>query len=160
VEQDDSITLQKWLYPSLSGGPDTNTATNSDTCLNNFPNSSHFVNQDFTTSVYPFHPTSHEFNPAEIISPTYTSKENKKYQHDCPNGLPHDQQHLYNQVTAQLFARDNSTSGQARPNQRNISSTFNANFQELVKDQVSLRDCKRHICMHKRYQNYAISILW
>ncbi|XP_075298601.1 jhy protein homolog [Opisthocomus hoazin] len=150
VEQDDSITLQKWLYPSLSGGPDTNTATNSDTCLNNFPNSSHFVNQDFTTSVYPFHPTSHEFNPAEIISPTYTSKENKKYQHDCPNGLPHDQQHLYNQVTAQLFARDNSTSGQARPNQRNISSTFNANFQELMKDQVSLRDCKRHICMHKR----------
>ncbi|KAM6190936.1 jhy protein homolog [Sarcoramphus papa] len=159
VEQDNSSTLQKWLYPSPSVGPDTNTAANSDTCLNNFPNSRHFVNQDFTTSTYPFHPTLHKFNPAEVMSPAYTSKENKKYQHDSPNGLPHDQQHLYNHVTMQLFARENSINGQAHPNQRNISCTFNASFQELVKDQVSLQDCKRHIYVDKRYQNYAISSL-
>ncbi|KAK1189841.1 JHY protein, partial [Pygoscelis papua] len=157
VEQNNSSTLQKWLYPSPSVGPGTNTAANSDTCLNNFPNSRHFVNQDFTTSIYPFHPTLHKFNAAEVISPAYISKENKEYRHDSPNGLPQDQQHLYNHVTVQLFARDNSTNGQAHPNQRNISSTFNANFQELVKDQVSLQDCKRHIYADKRYQNYAIS---
>ncbi|KAF1435689.1 hypothetical protein FQV07_0007629, partial [Pygoscelis papua] len=157
VEQNNSSALQKWLYPSPSVGPGTNTAANSDTCLNNFPNSRHFVNQDFTTSIYPFHPTLHKFNAAEVISPAYISKENKEYRHDSPNGLPQDQQHLYNHVTVQLFARDNSTNGQAHPNQRNISSTFNANFQELVKDQVSLQDCKRHIYADKRYQNYAIS---
>lgn len=160
VEQDNSSALQKWLYPSPSVGLGTNTAANSDTCLNNFPNSRHFVNQDFTTSTCPFYPTLHKFNAVEVISPAYTSKENKKYRHDSPNGLPQDQKHLYNHVTVQLFARDNGTNGQAHPNQRNISSTFNANFQELVKDQVSLQDCKRHIYADKRYQNYAISSLW
>ncbi|NXF49805.1 JHY protein, partial [Oceanites oceanicus] len=159
VEQDYSSALQKWLYPSPAVGPDINTATNSDTCLNNFPNSRYSVNQDFTASTYPFHSTLHKLNPAEVISPAYTSKENKKYQRNPPNGIPHDQQHLYNHVTMQLFARDNSTNGQAHPNQRNISSTFNANFQELVKDQVSLQDCKRHIYADKRYQNYAISTI-
>ncbi|KAF1441849.1 hypothetical protein FQV21_0000933, partial [Spheniscus demersus] len=157
VEQDNSSALQKWLYPSPSVGPGTNTAANSDTCLNNFPNSRHFVNQDFTTSTCPFYPTLHKFNAVEVISPAYTSKENKKYRHDSPKGLPQDQKHLYNRVTVQLFARDNGTNGQAHPNQRNISSTFNANFQELVKDQVSLQDCKRHVYADKRYQNYAIS---
>ncbi|KFQ51411.1 Uncharacterized protein C11orf63, partial [Nestor notabilis] len=142
VEQDDSSTLQECLYPSPSLGPDTNTAANSDTCLNNFPHSRHLVNQDFTTSTYPFHPKLHTFNPAEVISPAYTSKENWKHQHKTPNGLSHGQQHLYNHATVQLFARDSTTNGQAHPNQRNISSTFNANFQELVKDQDSLQDCK------------------
>ncbi|XP_030361098.1 jhy protein homolog [Strigops habroptila] len=147
VEQDDSSTLQECLYPSSSVGPDINTAANSDTCLNNFPHSRHLVNQDFTTSTYPFHPKLHTFNPAEVISPAYTSKENWKHQHNTPNGLPHGQQHLYNHATVQLFARDNSTSGQTHPNQRTISSTFNANFQELVKDQDSLQDCN---CVEKR----------
>ncbi|XP_069644187.1 jhy protein homolog isoform X2 [Haliaeetus albicilla] len=149
VEQDSSSTLQKWLYPSPSVGPDTNTAANSDTCLSNVQNSIHFVNQDFTTSTYPFHPTLHKFNPAEVVSPAYTNKENKKYQYDSPNGLPHDQQHLYNHVTVQLFGGDNSTNGQVPPHQRNISSTFNVNFQELVKDQGSLQDSKRHIYADK-----------
>ncbi|NXW28844.1 JHY protein, partial [Phaetusa simplex] len=152
VEQDNSSAQQKRLYRSPSVDPDTNTAANSDTCLNNFPNSRHFVNQDFTTASCPFHPTLHKFNPAEGISPAYTSQENKKYQHDSPNGLPHDQQHLYNCATVQHLARDYSTNGQAHPNQRNISSTFNANFQELMNDQVSLQDCKRRIYTDKRYQ--------
>ncbi|KAM6334630.1 jhy protein homolog [Alca torda] len=155
VEQDNSSAQQKRLCQSPSVDP--NAAANSDTCLNNIPNSRHFVNQDFTTSSYPFHPTLHKFNPAEVTSPAYTSQENKKYQHDSPNGLPHDQQHLYNCATVQLLARDYGTDGQAHPNQRNISSTFNANFQELMNDQVSLQDCKRHIYVDKRYQNYAIT---
>ncbi|XP_009977760.1 PREDICTED: uncharacterized protein C11orf63 homolog, partial [Tauraco erythrolophus] len=117
VEQDNSSTLQKWLYPSPHLGPDTNTAANSDTYLNNFPNSRHF--------------------------------EKKKYEHVSPNGHLHDQQHLYNRATV-LFARDNSTNGQAHPNQRNISSAFNANSQELMKEQVPLQDCKRHIYADKR----------
>ncbi|NXW62510.1 JHY protein, partial [Eurystomus gularis] len=155
VEQDDSSTLQKWMYASPVGSG-TNTAVNSDIFLNNFPNPRHFVNWDFTTSTCPFHPTLHILNPAEVISPVSINKENRKYQHDCPHGLPHDQQHVYNHVTEQLFARGNGTNGQAHPNQGNISSTFNASFQELVKDQVSLQDCKRHTYADKRYQNYAI----
>ncbi|XP_040472217.1 jhy protein homolog [Falco naumanni] len=150
VEQDNSGALQKRLYPSHSVDPDTNAAANSNTCLNNFPNSRHTVNQDFTTSTYPSHPTLHKFNPAEVITPAYTSKESKKYQRNSPNGLPHDRQHLYNHVSVQLFARDNNTNGQAHPHQRNISSTFHANFQELVKDRASLQDCKRHIYVDKR----------
>ncbi|XP_069644189.1 jhy protein homolog isoform X4 [Haliaeetus albicilla] len=49
-----------------------------------------------------------------------------------------------------LFGGDNSTNGQVPPHQRNISSTFNVNFQELVKDQGSLQDSKRHIYADKR----------
>ncbi|XP_064326962.1 jhy protein homolog [Phalacrocorax carbo] len=154
VEQGNSSALQKWLYPSPSLGPDTNTEANSDTCLNNFPNSRHFVNQDFTTSTYPFHPTSHRFNPAEAVSPAHTSKKNKKYQDDSLNGLPHDQQHLYN--TVKLFARGNGTNGQAHPNQRNISCIFNAIFQDLVKDQVSLQDCERHMYADKRSSQSSV----
>ncbi|NXK45365.1 JHY protein, partial [Chauna torquata] len=125
AEQDNSSALQRWLCPSPSVGPGTNTAANSDNCLINFP--------------------------------SYTNKENKKYQRDPPNGLPHDQQHLYNHATVQFFPRDDSTNGQAHPNQRNISSTFNANFQELVEDQASLQDCKRYIYAEKSYQNYAVT---
>ncbi|NXT48425.1 JHY protein, partial [Pluvianellus socialis] len=172
AERDNSSALQKWLYPSPSVDPDANTAANSDTCLNNFPNTRYFVNQDFTTSIYPFHPTLYKFNPAEVIPPVHTRKESKKYQHNSPNGLLHHQQHLYSHATAQLFARDDTTSGQAHPNQRNISSAFNANFQELVKDQIfqdssqwpvrpkPQQNCKRGIYSDKRYQNYVISNLW
>ncbi|NWY60606.1 JHY protein, partial [Chionis minor] len=166
AERDNSSALQKGLYPSPSVDPDANTAANSDTCLNNFPNSRYFVNQDFTTSIYPFHPTLYKFNPAEVIPPVHTRKESKKYQHNSPNGLPRHQQDLYNHATAQLFARDDSTSGQARPNQRNISSAFNASFQELVKDQIfqdpsqwpvqpkPQQNCKRGIYADKSYLLY------
>ncbi|XP_010153338.1 PREDICTED: uncharacterized protein C11orf63 homolog [Eurypyga helias] len=158
VEQDNSRALEKRLYANPSVGPDTN-AANSDTCLNNFPNSRHFVNQDFTTFADAFDPTLHTCNPAEVVPPVYISKENKIYQHDSPNGLPRDPQHLNNDVTVQLFARDNSTNGQAHPDQRNISSAFNAKFQEPVKDEVSLQSCKRHMYVDKRYQNNAICSL-
>ncbi|KAI6073172.1 hypothetical protein LUU34_00572800 [Aix galericulata] len=159
AEQDNSSAPQKWLCPSLSVGPDANTAANSKNCLINFPNQRHSVNQDFTTPTYPIHPTLHKFNPAEVMSPAYTSKETKKYQHQPPNGHPHDQQHLYKHDTAQFFPRDGSTGGQAYPNQRNISSTLNANFQELVKHHVSLQDCKKHNYAQKSYHNYAVSSL-
>ncbi|XP_010721952.1 jhy protein homolog isoform X2 [Meleagris gallopavo] len=118
VEQVNSNALQKCPNPSV--GPDTNTAANSDTCLNNFP--------------------------------ACTSKNNKNYQHDRPKGLPHGQQHLYNHATVPFFPRDGSTSAQAHPNLKKSSSTFNANYQEMAKDQVLLQDCKRQI--------YATSSLW
>ncbi|NXG61472.1 JHY protein, partial [Hemiprocne comata] len=155
VERDNSSTLQKQLDSSPSVGLGTDTAANPQTCFHHFPNSRHFVNQDFPAC--PFHPPLHKFNPGETRSPAHTSKKSKKHQHDSPNGLPHHQQHLYNHVPVQLFPRDNSTNGQAHPNQRNISSTFNANLQELLKDQVSLQDCKRHIYMVLEKDS---SILW
>ncbi|XP_031455667.1 jhy protein homolog isoform X1 [Phasianus colchicus] len=84
--------------------------------------------------------------------PACTSKNNKNWQHDRPKGLPHGQQHLYNHATVPFFPRDGSTNGQAHPNQKKSSSTFNANYQEMAKDQVLLQDCKRQI--------YATSSLW
>ncbi|POI30758.1 hypothetical protein CIB84_005489 [Bambusicola thoracicus] len=113
VEQDNSSALRSGLYPNPSVGPDTNTAANSDTCLNNFP--------------------------------ACTRKRNKNCQLDRPNGLPHGQQHLHNHTAAPFSPRVGSTSGQAHPNQKKSSSTFNANHQEMVKDQVLPQDCKRHI---------------
>ncbi|NXD82344.1 JHY protein, partial [Halcyon senegalensis] len=127
VEQDNSSTLREGLCASPSVDPDNNTAEIFNTCLNS------------------------------VISPAYTSKGNKKYQHDSPHGLSHDQQHIYNRVTVQHFAGDNSTDGQAHPNQRSISSTVKANFQESEKDQLSLQDYKGH--NYKRYQHYAISTI-
>lgn len=151
AEKDNSSALWKRPCPSPSVCPGADTAADLDTCLDNFPNSRHFVNGDFTASTYPLHPTLHTFNPVEVIYPAYTSKEIKKYQHDSPNGLPHDQRRLYSPA---------STNGQAHPNQRNISSTFNASFQEKVTNEVPLQDRKRQIYADKRYQNYAISTLW
>ncbi|NWH68499.1 JHY protein, partial [Geococcyx californianus] len=155
VEKYNNSAQQMWLYPSPSVGPDTSGTTNSDPCLNNSLNSRHFINQDVNTSACPFHPILHKYKPVENVSPTHTNKENMKCQHDPPNGLPQDHHRLYNPATAWLFAGDDSIRCQAHPNQRNISSTFNAHFQESVKDQVSLQDCKRHTCVDKRYQNYA-----
>lgn len=146
------------MSPSVC--PDTNTAAHLDTRLNHFQNSRHLVNQDFTTTTHPFHPTSHTFNPVEVIYPAYTSKENKKYRHDSPNGLQRDQRHVYSPSPGHLFARENSTNGQADPNQRNISSTFNGCYQELVKNQVPLQDRKRQVYADKSHQNYAIGSLW
>ncbi|OPJ68121.1 hypothetical protein AV530_013654 [Patagioenas fasciata monilis] len=159
VEPDNSSARWRCLCTSPSVCPDTNTAAHLDTRLNHFPSSRHVVNQDFTTSTHPFHPTLHTFNPVEVIYPAYTSKESKKYRHDSPNGLPRDQRHVHSPSPGQLFARDNSTNGQADPNQRNISSTFNANCQELVKNQVPLQDHKRQIYADKSHQNYAIGSL-
>ncbi|XP_065594375.1 jhy protein homolog [Cyrtonyx montezumae] len=110
-KQDNSSALQEWLCPL---GPDTDTAANSDTCLNNFPNC--------------------------------TRKKSKNSQRDCPNDLQCGQQHLDNHATVPFFPRNDSTSGQAHPNQSNISSTFNANCHKTVKDPMSLQACERHIC--------------
>ncbi|KFP86955.1 Uncharacterized protein C11orf63, partial [Acanthisitta chloris] len=126
VEQDKSRALQECLCPTSAVGPNTHTAAKPNTCLNSFPTSGYFVSQDFIISPYPFHPTCHTCIPAEVPVPAYTSKENKNYQHDALNN----QQHLHSHIPGQHFARDAKTHGQAQPSQRNIPSTFNANFQE------------------------------
>ncbi|XP_029817922.1 jhy protein homolog [Manacus vitellinus] len=147
-EQDKDTALQECLHPNPAADP----AAKSNTGFNNSPNSRHFVNQGFPTSPWPAHPTSQHCSPAD------TSKENKKYQQESPPGIPHSPHH----IPGQHFAR---TSGQANPKQRNISnisnisSAFNASFQEL-KDQIPLQDCKKHVHEDKRYQNYDISSLW
>ncbi|XP_027576821.1 jhy protein homolog [Pipra filicauda] len=133
-EQDKGTALQECLHPNPAAGPDADPAAKSNTGFNNSPNSRHFVNQGFPTPTWPVHPTSQHCSPAD------TSKENKKYLQDSPRGIPHSPHH----IPGQHFA---STSGQANPKQRNISnisSAFNASFQEL-KDQIPLQDCKKHI---------------
>lgn len=87
-----------------------------------------------------------------LINFSACTSKNKNCQHDRPKGLAHGQQHLYNHATVPFFSRDGSASAQAHPNQKKSSSTFNANYQEMAKDQVLLRDCKRQI--------YATSSLW
>ncbi|NWH69582.1 JHY protein, partial [Piaya cayana] len=151
VEQENGHTQQKWLYSSPSVGPDTSRAANRDTFFNNFPNSRLLVNRDLT-SICPFHPTLHKFNPVEDVSPAHTSKENMKCQHDPPNGFPQDQQYLDNHATSRLFAGEERTKGQTHPNQRN-------SFQESMKSQVSRQSCKGHVCVDKRYQNDAVGSL-
>ncbi|XP_071625255.1 jhy protein homolog isoform X2 [Heliangelus exortis] len=139
VEQDNSSKPQKCLCPGCPLYLHTATAPNSNNALSNVPNSRHFVNRDFTTSAVP---------------PAHTSKENKKYQHDPPNGLLDDQENLYwnNHSTVQLSARENSANGQAHPNHRNISSAPDGSFQELVKDPGPLQNSKRHIHVDKSSQ--------
>ncbi|XP_051668197.1 jhy protein homolog isoform X2 [Manacus candei] len=142
-EQDKDTALQECLHPNPAAGPAADPAAKSNTGFNNSPNSRHFVNQGFPTSPWPAHPTSQHCSPAD------SSKENKKYQQESPRGIPHSPHH----IPGQHFAR---TSGQANPKQRNISnisnisSAFNASFQEL-KDQIPLQDCKKHIHEDKSF---------
>ncbi|XP_068028055.1 jhy protein homolog isoform X2 [Anomalospiza imberbis] len=119
--------------PSSSLGP----AEKSQGGLNNFPNSI------LATPAYHFLPIFQNFYPAEVLNPECASKEDKKYQHDSPAGIPH---HFpANAIPGQHFSRNNSNSGQAHPELGNISSDFNAIFQERVKDQAPLPDFKNHI---------------
>ncbi|OXB65758.1 hypothetical protein ASZ78_004434 [Callipepla squamata] len=151
-EQDSSSALQNLLSPP---DPDSDTAANSDTCLNNFPNSKRRASQKRAVSAYPFRSTQHKLNLEEVGSPARTGKKNKNSQRDCPRVLLHGQQHSGNHATVPLFTRNDSTSGQAQPNQNNISSTFNANYGETVKDQVSLQACKGHICARNTLRSPA-----
>lgn len=144
VEQDHSSALQGYLNPSSSLGPDP--AEKPQSGFNNCPNSI------LTTPAYHYLPIFQNFYPAEILNPEDPSKENKKFQHGSPAGIPH--QHPASVVPGQHFAKNNSSSGQAQPELGNISSDFNAIFQErVVKDQAPLQDFKNHIHEDNRYQN-------
>ncbi|KAM7030323.1 jhy protein homolog isoform 2-T2 [Acridotheres tristis] len=83
------------------------------------------------------------FYPAEVLNPEHPSNEKKKFQPGSPSGIPH--QPPANAIPGHHFSRNNSTSGQAHPELGNISSDFNAIFQERVKDQAPLQDFKNHI---------------
>ncbi|XP_077046149.1 jhy protein homolog isoform X2 [Agelaius phoeniceus] len=104
--------------------------------LNDIPNSI------LTTPAY-FLPIFQNFYPPEVLDPECPSQEDKKYQQDSPAGIP--QQFPANAVPGQDFPRKNSSSDQAHPELENISSDFNAIFQERVKDQAPLPDFKNHI---------------
>ncbi|XP_041269863.1 jhy protein homolog [Onychostruthus taczanowskii] len=121
------------LSPSSSLGP----AEKPQSGLNHLPNST------LTMPSYHFLPIFQNFYPPEVLNPEYPSKEDKKYQHDSPAGIPH--QFPANAIPGQHFSRNNSSSGQAHPELENISSDFDAIFQERVKDQALLPDFKNHI---------------
>ncbi|XP_071305721.1 jhy protein homolog isoform X2 [Agelaius tricolor] len=104
--------------------------------LNDIPNSI------LTTPAY-FLPIFQNFYPPEVLDPECPSQEDKKYQQDSPAGIP--QQFPANAIPGQDFPRKNSSSDQAHPELENISSDFNAIFQERVKDQAPLPDFKNHI---------------
>uniref|UniRef100_A0A8C3NX33 Uncharacterized protein n=1 Tax=Cyanoderma ruficeps TaxID=181631 RepID=A0A8C3NX33_9PASS len=136
VEQGHSSALQGCLNPRSSLGPDP--AEKSQSGFSNFPNSV------LTASTCHFLPIFQNFYPAEVLNPENPSKESKKYQHDSPVGLPH--QHSANASPGQHFSKNNGSSGQAQPELGNISSDFNAIFQEkVVKDQAPLQGFKNHI---------------
>ncbi|XP_064253757.1 jhy protein homolog isoform X2 [Passer domesticus] len=105
--------------------------------FNNLPDST------LTTPAYHFLPIFQNFYPPEVLNPEYPSKEDKKYQHDSPAGIPH--QFPASAIPGQHFSRNNSSSGQPHPELENISSDFNAMFQERVKDQALLPDFRNHI---------------
>ncbi|OWK52145.1 Uncharacterized protein C11orf63 [Lonchura striata] len=117
--------------PNSSPGP----AEKSQSGLNNFPNSI------LTTPASHFLPIFQNFYPAEVLNPEYGSKEDKKHQQDSPAGIPH--QFPASAIPGQGFSRNKSD--QAHPELGNISSDFNAIFQEKVKDQAPLPDFKNHI---------------
>uniref|UniRef100_A0A8C0UG68 Junctional cadherin complex regulator n=1 Tax=Cyanistes caeruleus TaxID=156563 RepID=A0A8C0UG68_CYACU len=130
VEQDHSSALQEYLSPSSSVGPDP--AEKSQNRFNNFPNSI------LSPSTDHFLPIFQNFYPSDILDPEYPS-ENKNYQHDSPTGIG------AIAIPGQQFSRNYSSSGQALPELGNISSDFNAIFQERVKDQAPLQAFKNHI---------------
>ncbi|XP_056365772.1 jhy protein homolog isoform X1 [Oenanthe melanoleuca] len=123
-----SSALQEYLNPSSSLGPDP--AEKPQSGSNNFPNSA------LTRPTYHYLPIFQNFYPPEVLNPEDPSKENKKYQHEFPTRIPHQQQH---------FSKNDSSSGQAHPELGNISSDFNAIFQEKVKEQAPIQDFKNHI---------------
>ncbi|XP_063273860.1 jhy protein homolog isoform X2 [Prinia subflava] len=132
LEQGHSSALQGFLNPNSSVGPDP--AQKSQSGFNHFPDSL------LTTPAHHSLPLFQNFCPAEVLNPENPS-EKKKFQRDSAAGIPHQ----HSAIPGLYFSRNNHSSGQAHPELRNISSDFNAIFQERGKDQAPLQDFKNHI---------------
>ncbi|EMP29030.1 Putative protein C11orf63 like protein [Chelonia mydas] len=92
---------------------------------------------------------------------TYTSEENKKYQHNPGNRPPYNEQHLQNSYVLEPLPPDGYAKGHMLLNQKSIASTYNANFQESVKDQVSTPNHRKQFYVDKsHHNNYATNSLW
>nr|XP_032658308.1 jhy protein homolog isoform X1 [Chelonoidis abingdonii] len=95
------------------------------------------------------------------LSPAYINEENKKYQHNFRNRPPYHQQHLQNSYVLEPLPPDGHAMGHMLLNQKSIISTYNANFQESVKDQVSTQNHRKQFYIDKsRHNNCVTNSLW
>ncbi|CAM5171795.1 unnamed protein product [Eretmochelys imbricata] len=173
LEQDDNSSLHSWLQTNPFVGPmtpfiKTSSAADWGTHSNTSQNNSDLVNwnqkqisTNLALSRHHLELTMHK-NPTGLnLSSAYTSEENKKYQHNPGNRPPYNQQHLQNSYVLEPFPPDGYAKGQVLLNQKSIASTYNANFQESVKDQVSTPNHRKQFYIDKsHHNNYATNSLW
>ncbi|XP_067420739.1 jhy protein homolog isoform X2 [Emydura macquarii macquarii] len=172
LEQDDSSSLHSWLQTNPVVDPitpsiKTSSTANWDTHLNTSPNTNYFVNwnqkQVSMNLASPLHNPElilHKNATGLNLSPAYISEENKKYQYSLGNRPLYNQQHFQNCYVLEPLPPDEYAKGHTLLNQKNISSTYNANFQESVKDQVSTQSHRKQIYTDKSHHNYATNGLW
>ncbi|XP_030394444.1 jhy protein homolog isoform X2 [Gopherus evgoodei] len=105
--------------------------------------------------------TTHKNTTGLNLSPAYINEENKKYQHNSRNRPPYHQQHLQNSYVLEPLPPDGHAMGHMLLNQKSIISTYNANFQESVKDQVSTQNHRKQFYIDKsHHNNSATNSLW
>ncbi|XP_005303796.2 jhy protein homolog isoform X1 [Chrysemys picta bellii] len=173
LEKDDNSSLHSWLQTNPFVGPitpfvKTSSAADWETDSNTLQNNSDLVNwnqkqisMNLASSRHHLELTMHKNATGLNLSPAYTSEENKKYQQNPRNRPPYNQQHLQNSYVLEPLPPDGYAKGHMLLNQKSIASTYNANFQESVKDQVSTQNHRKQFYIDKsHHNNFATNSLW
>uniref|UniRef100_A0A452HZ17 Uncharacterized protein n=1 Tax=Gopherus agassizii TaxID=38772 RepID=A0A452HZ17_9SAUR len=173
LEKDDNNSLHSWLPTNPFINPITpfikaSSAADWETHSNIIQNNSDLVNlnqkqisMNLASSRQHLELTTHKNTTGLNLSPAYINEENKKYQHNSRNRPPYHQQHLQNSYVLEPLPPDGHAMGHMLLNQKSIISTYNANFQESVKDQVSTQNHRKQFYIDKsHHNNSATNSLW
>ncbi|XP_039352095.1 jhy protein homolog isoform X3 [Mauremys reevesii] len=173
LEKDDSSSLHSWLQTNPFVDPitpfiKTSSAADWETHSNTLQNNSDLVNRNqkqvsmnLASSRHHLELKTHKNATGLNLSPAYINEENKKYQHNSRNRPPYNQQHLQNSYVLEPLPPDGHAKGHMLLHQKSIASTYNANFQESVKDQVSTQNHRKQFYIDKsRHNNCATNSLW
>ncbi|XP_030394445.1 jhy protein homolog isoform X3 [Gopherus evgoodei] len=173
LEKDDNNSLHSWLPTNPFVNPITpfikaSSAADWETHSNIIQNNSDLVNlnqkqisMNLASSRQHLELTTHKNTTGLNLSPAYINEENKKYQHNSRNRPPYHQQHLQNSYVLEPLPPDGHAMGHMLLNQKSIISTYNANFQESVKDQVSTQNHRKQFYIDKsHHNNSATNSLW
>ncbi|XP_075765483.1 jhy protein homolog [Pelodiscus sinensis] len=166
LEQDDSSSLDTGLQTNPFVGPitssiKTSSTANWDTHTKTLPNMNYFVNQNqkqlsmnLASPVHHLERTWHKNATGLNLSPAYISEENKKYQQNSSNSPLYNQQYLQNSYVLEPLTPDWYSKDHMFLNHKSISSTYNANFEEFIKDQVSTESHRKQFYRDKSHHNY------
>nr|XP_032658309.1 jhy protein homolog isoform X2 [Chelonoidis abingdonii] len=173
LEKDDNSSLHNWLQTNPFVDPITpfikaSSAADWETHSNSLQNNSDLVNRNqkqismnLASSRHHLELKTHKNATGLNLSPAYINEENKKYQHNFRNRPPYHQQHLQNSYVLEPLPPDGHAMGHMLLNQKSIISTYNANFQESVKDQVSTQNHRKQFYIDKsRHNNCVTNSLW
>ncbi|XP_074833152.1 jhy protein homolog [Carettochelys insculpta] len=172
LEQDDNSSLDSWLptnpfVTAVTPSTNSNSVADWDTNSNALPNMNYLLNHNqrqismnLVSSIHHLEQTQHRNAPGLNLSPAYLTEESKQYQQKSANRPLCNQQHFQSSYVLETLAPNGYAEGHTLLNQKSISSTFSANFQESGRDQVSTPSHGKQFYRGKKHhKDYATNSL-